>query len=99
MTSRLLAVPRALKAIKPEHSPDTRLGITYTGQEVLGDTDTGMLFKRDRRRVATASHKNHVVLSVGRTAAVLSPLQAEQAAAALQMHAKRARAQRHKGAR
>ena len=97
MTNRLLATPRALKAIKPEHLPSIRSAITYVGQETLGSADTGLLFKGDRRRVATSSHKNHVVLVVGSTAAVLSPLQAEQAAAALQMHAKRARAQRHKG--
>lgn len=99
MTSHTLATPRALKAIKPERTPITGDGITYTAQETLANTDTGALHPQDRRRVATTSHNNHVVLAVGSTAAILTPLQAEQAAEALKLHAIRARKQRPKKAR
>ena len=99
MTNPLLTTPRALKTAKPAHVPNTTAGITYTEQQILGNSTTGALNQKDRRRIATTSHKSHVVLAVGSAAAVLTPLQAEQAAAALQRHAKIARAQRRNGAR
>lgn len=89
-----LTTPRALKTINPDHTPETKDAITYTGREMLGNANTGESHPHDTRRVATASHHGYAVIAVGDTTAILTPLQAEQLAEALQRHAKRARQQR-----
>lgn len=93
-----LATPRALKTTRPQHTPTTKHAVTYTGHKTLANANTGEMHPRDKRRIAASAHAGHVIVAVGDTAAVLTPLQAEQAAAALQSNANRARAQRRNGA-
>lgn len=93
-----LATPRALKTTRPQHTPTTKHAITYTDHKTLANANTGEIHHRDKRRIAASSHAGHVIVAIGDTAAVLTPLQAEQAAAALQSNANRARAQRRNGA-
>lgn len=99
MANPILTTPRALKTAKPAHAPNTTAGITYTPRKMLGSANTGEINPSDTRNIATASHDGYAVIAVGDTTAILTPLQAEQAAAALQRHAKRARTQRRNGAR
>ena len=93
-----LATPRALKTTRPEHTPTTKHGITYTGHKTLANANTGEIHHHDKRRIATGARVGRVIVAIGDTAAVLTPLQAEHAAAALQSNANRARAQRRNGA-